>query len=40
MDQSADWTSRYGSDQSMEWSRYQPVDPRTFDFAKFAKDSK
>jgi murein DD-endopeptidase MepM/ murein hydrolase activator NlpD len=40
MDTSAGWTSRVGSDPSMEWSRYQPVDPRTFDFSKFAKAGK
>jgi len=31
MDESAGWTARYGADPAMEWSRYQAVDPRTFD---------
>ena len=31
MDQGAGWTARYGADPTMEWSRYQAVDPQTFD---------
>jgi hypothetical protein len=31
MEQGADWTARYGADPAMEWSRYQAVDPQTFD---------
>jgi hypothetical protein len=30
-EQGAEWSARYGADPTMEWSRYQPVDPRTFD---------
>lgn len=40
MDKSEVWTSHYGSDPSMAWSRYQPTDPRTFDIDKFAKAGK
>jgi len=36
-DASAKWTQLYGSDASMDWSRYQPVDSRTFDADAFAK---
>jgi murein DD-endopeptidase MepM/ murein hydrolase activator NlpD len=28
MEQGAGWTARYGGDPTMEWSRYQAVDPR------------
>jgi hypothetical protein len=31
IEQDAGWTARYGADPSMEWSRYQAVDPQTFD---------
>ena len=27
----AAWQARYGNDPSMDWSRYDPVDPKTFD---------
>ena len=37
LENSADWTARYGADPAMEWSRYQPVDPRTFDPDTFGK---
>lgn len=30
-EQGAEWTARYGADPAMEWSRYQPVNPQTFD---------
>jgi peptidase M23-like protein len=40
MDNGADWTARYGSDPSMEWSRYPAVDPQSFDLDKFAGSSK
>jgi len=33
----AGWAERYGADPAMEWSRYQPVDPRTFDPDTFGK---
>jgi murein DD-endopeptidase MepM/ murein hydrolase activator NlpD len=33
----AGWAARYGADPTMEWSRYQPVDPRTFDSEAFGK---
>jgi murein DD-endopeptidase MepM/ murein hydrolase activator NlpD len=36
-EQGADWTARYGADPTMEWSRYQPVDPGTFDPDTFGK---
>jgi hypothetical protein len=35
MDKSPEWTARYGSDPTMEWSRYQAVDPQTFDLDSF-----
>jgi murein DD-endopeptidase MepM/ murein hydrolase activator NlpD len=35
MDTSTEWTARYGSDPTMEWSRYQAVDPQTFDLDGF-----
>jgi murein DD-endopeptidase MepM/ murein hydrolase activator NlpD len=31
MDKSANWLRRYGADPTMEWSRFGPVDPVTFD---------
>ncbi|PDT73571.1 M23 family metallopeptidase [Bradyrhizobium sp. C9] len=30
------WQARYGSDPSMDWSRYDPVNPQTFDADVFA----
>ncbi|MEH2547096.1 hypothetical protein V1283_003741 [Bradyrhizobium sp. AZCC 2262] len=27
----AAWQARYGNDPSMDWSRYDPVDPKKFD---------
>jgi hypothetical protein len=36
MDMRAEWTQRYGADASMDWSRYQPVDPQQFDDDAFA----
>ena len=33
----AGWTTRYGADPAMEWSRYQPVNPRNFDPDTFGK---
>jgi hypothetical protein len=35
MDTRPDWSRRYGADPTMEWSRYQPVDPATFKFDGF-----
>jgi hypothetical protein len=35
MDKSPEWTARYGSDPTMEWSRYRAVDPQTFDLDSF-----
>ncbi|GKQ49171.1 M23 family metallopeptidase [Bradyrhizobium sp. Ce-3] len=32
----AAWQARYGSDPSMDWSRYDPVNPQTFDADMFA----
>ena len=32
----AAWQARYGSDPSMDWSRYDPVNPQTFDADLFA----
>jgi murein DD-endopeptidase MepM/ murein hydrolase activator NlpD len=37
IEQDAGWAARYGADPTMEWSRYQPVDPRTFDSEAFGK---
>lgn len=34
----AKWTQLYGSDASMDWSRYQPVDPQKFDADGFGKN--
>ncbi len=31
----AAWQARYGREPSMEWSRYDPVDPQTFDADTF-----
>jgi hypothetical protein len=31
----AAWQARYGNDPSMDWSRYDPVDPTKFDAAVF-----
>jgi hypothetical protein len=36
MEQDAGWTAQYGADPTMEWSRYQPVDPQKFDPDTFA----
>jgi hypothetical protein len=35
MDATAQWTQLYGTDSSMDWSRYQPVDPQKFDDEAF-----
>jgi murein DD-endopeptidase MepM/ murein hydrolase activator NlpD len=35
MDTDPGWSQRYGADPSMEWSRFRPVDPLTFDFGTF-----
>jgi hypothetical protein len=35
MDGSADWLRRYGADPTMEWSRFHPADPATFNFETF-----
>jgi Peptidase family M23 len=32
------WTQLYGADASMDWSRYQTVDPQKFDADAFVKD--
>ena len=32
----AAWQERYGNDPSMDWSRYDPVNPQTFDADVFA----
>jgi hypothetical protein len=37
MDTSAGWSQRYGADPTMEWSRFQPVDPQTFHFDVFGR---
>lgn len=34
MDRSPEWSQRYAADASMDWSRYQTVDPQTFDLDK------
>jgi len=39
MDASETWSQRYGADPTMEWSRFQPVDPKTFDFNTFGAKS-
>jgi murein DD-endopeptidase MepM/ murein hydrolase activator NlpD len=39
METGAAWTARYGADTAMEWSRYQPVDPRAFDPDSYGKTS-
>lgn len=36
----AAWQTRYGSDPSMDWSRYDPVNPQTFDADLFAGRSR
>lgn len=36
----AAWQARYGNDPSMDWSRYDPVDPQTFDADVFGGRSK
>jgi murein DD-endopeptidase MepM/ murein hydrolase activator NlpD len=36
MDARTEWTQRYGTDASMDWSRYQAVDPQKFDDDAFA----
>src|SRR5262249_54843634 len=28
----AAWSQRYAADSTMQWSRFKPVDPKTFDF--------
>jgi hypothetical protein len=33
----AGWTSPYASDPAMEWSRYESVDPKSFDIDTFGK---
>lgn len=40
MENSADWTARYGADPAMEWSRYPSVDPKTFDLSVFGVTGK
>ena len=35
MDGSAAWLRRYGADPTMEWSRFHPADPATFNFETF-----
>ena len=37
IEQGAGWATRYGADPAMEWARYQPVDPKTFDPDTFGK---
>jgi hypothetical protein len=37
MDKTASWLRRYGADPTMEWSRFGPVDPVTFDLEAFGK---
>jgi hypothetical protein len=37
MEKGAAWIAQYGVDPAMEWSRYQPVDPQTFDFGKLGE---
>ena len=37
MDPVSGWSARYGADPAMEWSRYEPVDPKTFDIDTFGK---
>jgi len=37
VDKSAAWLAQYGADPAMAWSRYQPVDPQTFDFGKLGE---
>jgi hypothetical protein len=39
MDTGASWSQRYGADPAMQWSRFRPVDPTTFDFAAFGGTS-
>ncbi|MCC8959577.1 M23 family metallopeptidase [Bradyrhizobium sp. Pear77] len=36
----AAWQARYGNDPSMDWSRYDPVNPQTFDADLFAGRSR
>jgi murein DD-endopeptidase MepM/ murein hydrolase activator NlpD len=36
VDRGPEWPRIYGSDPTMEWARFLPVDPATFDFAAFA----
>jgi len=37
MDKSVSWVHRYGADPTMEWSRFGPVDPVTFDPEAFGR---
>ena len=39
-EQGAGWTARYGADPAMEWSRYQSVDPQSFDIDTFGGKSR
>jgi hypothetical protein len=39
MDSSAKWTQLYGTDPTMEWSKYAVVDPQKFDAAFAGKPS-
>jgi murein DD-endopeptidase MepM/ murein hydrolase activator NlpD len=39
MDTSAAWSKLYAGDPSMVWSKYQPVDPSTFDFDEYCGKS-
>jgi hypothetical protein len=39
-DTSASWLGRYGTDPTMEWSRFRPVDPSTFDSEIFGQTGK
>jgi len=32
---SAGSLQRYAADSTMQWSRFKPVDPKTFDFATY-----
>ena len=34
------WQDRYGKDPSMDWSRYDPVNPQTFDADAFGGRSR